>query len=278
MDHSQPASMQDVAKAASVSPQTVSRVANGSNAVRPETRQRVEAAMAKLGYRPNYAARALKHGKFKDVGVVLFNMLTYGNARILGGIADAANSNGYAITMQSFGRNRERTLHAAIERMKQLPVDGVIAVMEEHVTDFSEFRPPKELPVVIISEDPANYCPTIDADQYGCSAAVVDYLLSKGHKTVYHIAGPSSSRAAESRAQGLARHARPTGAAHPSDLYGRLGGGQRISGRTRAGLTTPIAPRSMRPTTRWRMARCSDCRPPANACRKTSASSEWTIR
>ena len=202
MDHSQPASMQDVAKAASVSPQTVSRVANGSNAVRPETRQRVEAAMAKLGYRPNYAARALKHGKFKDVGVVLFNMLTYGNARILGGIADAANSNGYAITMQSFGRNRERTLHAAIERMKQLPVDGVIAVMEEHVTDFSEFRPPKELPVVIISEDPANYCPTIDADQYGCSAAVVDYLLSKGHKTVYHIAGPSSSRAAESRAQG----------------------------------------------------------------------------
>ena len=60
----------------------------------------------KLGYRPNYAARALKHGKFKDVGVVLFNMLTYGNARILGGIADAANSNGYAITMQSFGRNR----------------------------------------------------------------------------------------------------------------------------------------------------------------------------
>ena len=161
-----------------------------------------EAAMAKLGYRPNYAARALKHGKFKDVGVVLFNMLTYGNARILGGIADAANSNGYAITMQSFGRNRERTLHAAIERMKQLPVDGVIAVMEEHVTDFSEFRPPKELPVVIISEDPANYCPTIDADQYGCSAAVVDYLLSKGHKTVYHIAGPSSSRAAESRAQG----------------------------------------------------------------------------
>ena len=46
MDHSQPASMQDVAKAASVSPQTVSRVANGSNAVRPETRQRVEAAMA----------------------------------------------------------------------------------------------------------------------------------------------------------------------------------------------------------------------------------------
>lgn len=48
--------MQDVAKAAGVSPQTVSRVANDSNAVKPETRQRVEAAMERLGYRPNYAA------------------------------------------------------------------------------------------------------------------------------------------------------------------------------------------------------------------------------
>ena len=38
-------SMQDVAKAADVSPQTVSRVANGSDAVKPETRQRVEAAL-----------------------------------------------------------------------------------------------------------------------------------------------------------------------------------------------------------------------------------------
>ena len=86
MDHSQPASMQDVAKAASVSPQTVSRAPTEAM---PSGRKHgaCGSAMAKLGYRPNYAARALKHGKFKDVGVVLFNMLTYGNARILGGIA-----------------------------------------------------------------------------------------------------------------------------------------------------------------------------------------------
>ena len=84
-------SMQDVARAAGVSPQTVSRVANGSNAVRPETRQRVEAAMERLGYRPNYAARALKHGQFRNIGVVLFHMTTFGNARILNGIVEAAD-------------------------------------------------------------------------------------------------------------------------------------------------------------------------------------------
>ncbi|MCH9277097.1 LacI family DNA-binding transcriptional regulator [Bifidobacterium amazonense] len=194
--------MQDVAKEAGVSPQTVSRVANGSSAVRPETRMRVEAAMEKLGYRPNYAARALKHGRFQDVGVVMFNLSSFGNARILDSIATAANNDDYAITVHSIGRGRDRTIKAAVERMKQLPVDGVIIVMEEQLADFADFQPAAELPVVLLSENPAPYCPTVDADQYGCSQTIVDYLLSKGHRTVYHISGPATSRAAQSREQG----------------------------------------------------------------------------
>ncbi|KAB8287944.1 LacI-type transcriptional regulator [Bifidobacterium ramosum] len=195
-------SMQDVAKEAGVSPQTVSRVANGSAAVKAETRERVEAAMHKLGYRPNYAARALKHGRFKDIGVVMFNMSAYGNVRILNAISAAANEHGYAITMLTIGQGRERTLRAAVERMKQLPVDGVIVVMEEQTADFLSFEPPAELPVVIISERPTDHCPTVDADQYGCSEDAVRYLLGCGHRTVYHIAGPATSVAAENRADG----------------------------------------------------------------------------
>lgn len=191
--------MQDVAKAAGVSPQTVSRVANGSDAVRSETRERVEAAMRKLGYRPNYAARALKHGRFNDIGVVMFNMSAYGNARILDAISTTANEHGYAITILTIGQGRERTLSAVVERMKQLPVDGVIVVMEEQTSDFLEFVPPAELPVVIISENPTEHCPTVDADQNGCSRTVVDHLLGKGHRTVYHIAGPATSIAAINR-------------------------------------------------------------------------------
>lgn len=81
--------MKDVARLAGVSSQTVSRVANNSSEVKPETRLRVERAMEELGYRPNYAARALKHGSFKDVGVVLFNMTSYGDSHILNGVVDA---------------------------------------------------------------------------------------------------------------------------------------------------------------------------------------------
>ena len=93
-------SMQDIAAEAGVSAQTVSRVANGGKAVKPETRQRVEEAMAKLGYRPNAAARALKHGRFQNIGVVLFDMTSYGDSRILNAIAEAAQSQEYAVTVQ----------------------------------------------------------------------------------------------------------------------------------------------------------------------------------
>ena len=157
-------SMQDVAKAADVSPQTVSRVANGSDAVKPETRQRVEAAMERLGYRPNYAARALKHGRFQDIGVVMFNTATFGNARILDSIVANAADDDYSVTIQTMRHGAERTLSAAIDRMQRQPVDGVIVVLEERISDFVGYKPPRELPVVLICESAADHCPTVDAD------------------------------------------------------------------------------------------------------------------
>lgn len=227
-------SMQDVAKAAGVSPQTVSRVANDSNAVKPETRQRVEAAMERLGYRPNYAARALKHGRFQDIGVVMFDTTRFGNARILDSIVTHAAEDGYSVTIQTMSNGAERTLASAIDRMQRQPVDGVIVVLEERISDFVGYKPPRELPVVLISEAAADHCPTVDADQYGCSTAIVDYLMSKGHKTVYHIAGPVTSRAAESRAQGW-REALEQIGARTEHVYRRLVCRLRLSGRRGAG-------------------------------------------
>ena len=79
-------SIQDIAKAAGVSPQTVSRVANGGDAVKGKEHASVsKPAMERLGYRQNYAARAL-HGRFQDIGVVIFNTATFGNARVLDSI------------------------------------------------------------------------------------------------------------------------------------------------------------------------------------------------
>ncbi|GAB13640.1 putative LacI family transcriptional regulator, partial [Arthrobacter globiformis NBRC 12137] len=79
----QQVSMADVAKLAGVSSQTVSRVSNGSPDVIESTRRQVIAAMNELGYRPNSAARALKRGSFRTIGVITFSLSSLGNMRTL---------------------------------------------------------------------------------------------------------------------------------------------------------------------------------------------------
>ena len=92
-------SMAMVAARAGVSGQTVSRVANDSPHVDPDTRARVEQAMAELGYRPNRAARALRTGRSRTTGLVATTLATVGNSRMLQAIADAAAARGFALTV-----------------------------------------------------------------------------------------------------------------------------------------------------------------------------------
>src|SRR5687767_9516497 len=74
-------SMADVARLAGVSSQTVSRVSTGHPGVATSTRQQVLRAMQDLGYRPNIAARALKRGRFRAIGVVMPTLTTFANSR-----------------------------------------------------------------------------------------------------------------------------------------------------------------------------------------------------
>lgn len=53
-------------------------------------------------------------------------------------------------------------------------------IMERDFTDFNQFKPSDNLPVVLICEEPANHCPTIDSDSYGCATAAVDFFLVEG--------------------------------------------------------------------------------------------------
>jgi DNA-binding LacI/PurR family transcriptional regulator len=105
-------SINDVAREAGVSAQTVSRVANGKDVVRPDTRQRVIAAMQQLGYRPNSAARALKAGRYRSIGVIVFTLATYGNMRTLEAIAAEAAAAGYSLSLIPLTPPRRRASRA----------------------------------------------------------------------------------------------------------------------------------------------------------------------
>src|ERR687888_2675669 len=109
--------MADVAKLAGVSHQTVSRVLNDSMHVRPETRERVLAAMRMLDYRPNPVARALVTGRSKTIGVVSFDTTLYGPASTLFGIERAAHEEGYFISIVSVGSLDRESVLRAVEHL-----------------------------------------------------------------------------------------------------------------------------------------------------------------
>ena len=93
--------MTDVAKLAGVSHQTVSRVLNDHPNVREQTRMRVHAAIAELGYRPNRAARVLVTGTSHVIGVVSQSSTLYGPAATLTALAETALRHGFSVNVES---------------------------------------------------------------------------------------------------------------------------------------------------------------------------------
>lgn len=196
-----PASVSDVAKAAGVSTQTVSRVVNNVPTVQPEYRQRVLKAMEELGYRPNLAARTLKRGRFNAIGVAMYNLFATGNLRILEGICRSAEETGYSIDLFTFD-SEHTSFEAVMRRLGNLAVDGALVVAGWLAIDASKVTLPGDMPVSVIT--PVDDIPyfTFGDDSEACSRFVVDYLTQKGHRRIGHLAGPSASVSGMRRLKG----------------------------------------------------------------------------
>jgi DNA-binding LacI/PurR family transcriptional regulator len=191
--------MADVARVAGVSSQTVSRVSNGFPGVNEETRQQVLAAMKELGYRPNSAARALKRGEFRTIGVITFTLSTTGNIRTLEAIATSAAQEGYAVTLLPVAVPTQDEVRGAFSRLGELAVDAVIVIMEVHLLDAARLPLPPHVNVVVADSDAGDRYTVVDTDQAGGSRDAVEHLLGLGHRTVWHLAGPEESYAAQRR-------------------------------------------------------------------------------
>lgn len=186
-------SMSDVAAAAGVSQQTVSRVANGVPNVSEATRQRVLAVMRELGFRPNYAGRSLRGGNYRAIGLCVYDITQIGNLTMLDGILAAAREQGRAITMIEMREDEAFSLTEASQRMAALPVDGMIIGMSRMAPDFEEFAPQPGMSTVIVTMYAHPRCTTVDSDHYGCSHLVMDHLFAHGHEQVRFVAGPGHS-------------------------------------------------------------------------------------
>jgi DNA-binding LacI/PurR family transcriptional regulator len=192
-------SMADVARVAGVSAQTVSRVSNGMDNVDVSTRERVVAAMQTLGYRPNSAARALKAGRFRSIGVITFTLSTFGNMRTLDAIATASAHAGYSITLIPVALPTQGEVAVAFNRLSEQAVDGVVIIFEAHILDRADITLPTGLPVVIVDSNAGGRYSVVDTDQTEGARLATQHLLDLGHENVWHISGPEPSFSASRR-------------------------------------------------------------------------------
>lgn len=199
------ASINDVARRAGVSAQTVSRVANRMNNVRPATRERVLEAMQALNYRPNSAARNLKAGRFRSIGFVTFNLATFGNERTLSAVAEASEAAGYTTTLLPVADPTQLDVVGAFGRLEEQAVDGIILVMSAEVGSLDELTMTAGLPLVIIDSDAHLPYTVVDTDQEQGARIALQHLFDLGHRDIVHVAGPESSYSARRRAESYQR-------------------------------------------------------------------------
>lgn len=211
----------DVARAAGVSQKTVSRVVNGDAHVSDEVRQRVEAAIAELGYRPNSAARALVTQRTRVLGVVTPGSSMYGPSAQLLGIERAAWSAGYSVVIASTAEASGGELAAAIDRLLDHGVDGIVLV-GPLTTDELPHGALRGVPAITVGDPLVGkiVCPTVMADQHDGAWQATDHLLGCGHESVFHVSGPTSWYSAQTRIDGWRSALAEAGAPVPEPLVG----------------------------------------------------------
>jgi DNA-binding LacI/PurR family transcriptional regulator len=212
--------MADVARAAGVSHQTVSRVLNGSASVSPETRERVVRAVQELDYRPNSMARALVTGRSRTLGVVSFDTTLYGPASTLFGIERAAHSEGYYVSIASVTSLDRASVLGAVEQLRSQGVDGVLLITPQETAVEALLHLPRDMPVVAVEAGPEEAVPVVAVDQVAGAAAATRHLLELGHRTVWHVAGPADWLEARQRIQGWMAALEEAGADAPPLLSG----------------------------------------------------------
>jgi DNA-binding LacI/PurR family transcriptional regulator len=212
--------MADVARLAGVSHQTVSRVINDSKQVRPTTRERVLAAMRQLDYRPNSVARALVTGRSHTLGVVSFDTTLYGPASTLFGIERAAHAEGYFVSIVSVTSLDRESVLSAVERLRAQGVDGILIITPQEAATEAVVHVPPGMPMVAVEAGPERAVPVVTVDQIEGAQAATRHLLSLGHRTVWHIAGPGDFLEARQRIEGWQSALEAAGADVPPVLSG----------------------------------------------------------
>jgi DNA-binding LacI/PurR family transcriptional regulator len=216
-------SIWDIARAAGVSHQTVSRVINGSSRVSDTTRARVQQAIAELGFRPNRAAQALAGGPARTVTVLTADTTLYGWVSTLRGIEEAARGAGYTLGISILEPEAARSTEDVLGRLSHAG-DAVAVIAFEASGVRALAALPAHYPVAAAVERPADGAaenpvrPRVWTDDRAAARDATRYLLGLGHRTVHYLAIPSSTSLVGQRTEGWLDALREAGRPVPAPV------------------------------------------------------------
>lgn len=185
--------IKDVAAAAGVSHQTVSRVMNNRPDVAKETRTRVRAVIEQLNYQPSAIARSLSRQRSYTLGVVTAGLKYIGPSRTLSGITEQAEELGYALLLKELSGFHTVDIIPILNFLISRHVDGIIwAVAEigdnrEHLQQQLIELP---IPVIFLTMDTREDMFIITVDNYQGGRMATEHLVAQGYRRIGHIAGP----------------------------------------------------------------------------------------
>lgn len=180
--------IEDVAREAGVSTATVSRALRGMPNVSAATRERVEAAARRLGYRPSPSASALASGRSRTIGLLTPWVNRWYFSNVIEGAERRLRQAGYDALLYSFAVSEQGRSPRVDPEVLRRRVDGILVVGLP--LEVSEVRALEvlDLPIVFVGTGHGDH-PVVGIDDEALAVAATRYLLGLGHRTIGHITG-----------------------------------------------------------------------------------------
>ena len=173
-----------------VSISTVSRVINRSAFVSPEIRQTVEKILAETGYRPNALARGLLSNSTQTIGVMLPRIDLSTFAAMFDGIAQLLSDKGYGVMLANTRDDLAEELRY-MDLFNEQRIDGMLFFGTGENAAYADALAKLRAPVMLVGQSGAYLgCPSVRLDNFGAARAMVNYLISLGHRRIACLAVP----------------------------------------------------------------------------------------
>ncbi len=198
--------LEDIARISHVSRSTVSRVVNGDEKVREETRQRVLEVIQQHNYQPNQAARRLAAGRTDTFGLVIpaGAGATFSDpyfSQVIQGVSNTCNQQDYSLMLWLSDLEHERRILHHLSNNNLM--DGVVVSFTLANDPIVEMLSSGQLPFVIIGHHPSLAINSVDIDHLDAAQLATRHLLEHGYQRIATISGPHNQIAGQDRLQGF---------------------------------------------------------------------------